>query len=87
MGQIYKVIFLKKLARNVLNVFLIVCLKNLLQLKKLAALCWFSIYVASCHPAVMPQSSVKNQFNCTLNNLTLKSNCKAQRVSKNLKKL
>jgi len=47
----------------------------------------FMLPAASCHAAVMPQSSVKNQFNCTLNNLTLKSNCKAQRVSKNLKKL
>ncbi len=32
------------------------------------------------------QSGAKDQFYCTVNNITLNSNCEAQRVSKNLDK-
>ncbi len=33
-----------------------------------------------------PQSGAKDQFYCTVYNITLNPNCKAQGVSKNLKK-
>jgi hypothetical protein len=44
-------------------------------------------YVASHHLAVVPQSGAKDQFYCTLYYITLKSNCEAQGVPKNLKKI
>jgi hypothetical protein len=47
---------------------------------------WFSIYVASDHLAVVPQSGVKDQFYSSVYYITLNSNCKAQGMSKNLKK-
>jgi hypothetical protein len=46
-----------------------------------------SSYVASHFLAVAPQSGAKQFFNCTVNYITLNSNCEAQRASKNLKKI
>jgi hypothetical protein len=44
-------------------------------------------YVASHHLAVGPKSGAKDYFYCTVHYITLYSNCEAQGVSKNLKKL
>jgi hypothetical protein len=46
-----------------------------------------SSYVASHHLAVAQLSGAKYQFNSTVYYITLNSNCKAQRISKNLKKM
>ncbi len=46
-----------------------------------------SIYVASHHLDVAPQESAKDQCYCTVYYITLNSNCEAQGVSKNLKKM
>jgi hypothetical protein len=50
------------------------------------ALFWLISYVACHHLAVAAQYGAKYQFYCTVYYITLNSNCKAQRVSKNLKK-
>jgi hypothetical protein len=47
---------------------------------------WFSSYVASHHLAVTPQSGAKDKFCYAVYNITLNSNCEAQRISKNLGK-
>ncbi len=52
----------------------------------MTALFWLRSYVASHHLAVFPQSGAKDQFYCTVYYITLNSTCKAQGVSKNLKK-
>jgi hypothetical protein len=52
----------------------------------LPPLFWLSRYVTSHHLAVAPQSGAKDQFYCTIYNITLNSNCEGQGVSKNLKK-
>ncbi len=52
----------------------------------LPALFWLSIYVASHHLAVVPQSGAKDQFYCIVSYITLNPNCEAQGLSKNLKK-
>jgi hypothetical protein len=44
-------------------------------------------YVTGHHLGVAPQSVAKDQFYCTLFYITLKSNCEAQGVPKNLKKI
>ena len=44
------------------------------------------IYDASHCLDVPPQSGAKQFFYCTVYNITLNSNCEAQRASKNLKK-
>ncbi len=36
---------------------------------------------------MVPQSGTKQNFYCTVYYITLKSNCEAQRASKNLKKI
>jgi hypothetical protein len=36
---------------------------------------------------VAPQSGAKQKFLCTVHYITLNSNCKSQRASKNLKKI
>jgi hypothetical protein len=48
-----------------------------------AALFWLSSYVTSHHLAVVPQSGAKDQFYCSVGNITLNSHCEAQGVSKN----
>jgi hypothetical protein len=48
---------------------------------------WWSSYVASHGLAVAPQSGTKQIFCCTVYYITLNSNCDAQRVSKNFKKI
>jgi hypothetical protein len=53
----------------------------------LPALFWLSSNVASHCLALEPQSGAKQNFYCTVYCITLNSNCKAQRASKNLKKL
>jgi hypothetical protein len=62
--------------------------QNLLDcLCGLPALFCLSSYVSSHHLAVAPKSGAKDQFYCTVYCITLNSNCEAQRVSKNLKKM
>jgi hypothetical protein len=51
------------------------------------ALFWLSSYVASHHLGVVPQASAKFQLYCTVYNIPLNLNCKAQRVSTKLKKI
>ncbi len=53
----------------------------------LPALFWLWSYVAGHHLAVAPLSGVKHIFYCAVYYITLNSNCEAQRVSKNLKKI
>jgi hypothetical protein len=52
----------------------------------LPALFWLSSYVASHCLAAAPQSGAKQNFYCTVYNVTLNLNCEAQRASTNLKK-
>ncbi len=44
---------------------------------------WLSSYVTSHHTAVGSQSGSKDQFNCTVDCLTLNSNSEAKREPKN----
>jgi len=53
----------------------------------LPALFWLSSYVASLHLAAAPQSGAKDQFYCTDDYITFNTNCEAQGLSKNLKKI
>jgi hypothetical protein len=53
----------------------------------LPALFWLSSYVAGHCLTVVPLSGAKKNFYCTVYYITLKSNCEAQRASKNLKKI
>jgi len=48
---------------------------------------WFSSYVTGHHLANAIQLGAKNQSYRTVYNITLKSECEAQRASKNLKKI
>jgi hypothetical protein len=48
---------------------------------------WLSSYVASHYLAVVPQSGAKEHIFCSVYNITSNSNCEAQKVSKNLKKM
>jgi hypothetical protein len=48
--------------------------------------CFGCSYVASHHLAVTRQSGAKDKFCYTVYNITLNSNCEAQRISKNLEK-
>jgi hypothetical protein len=52
-----------------------------------ACLVLVECYVASHCLAVAPQSGAKQIFYCFLYYITLNSNCKAQKASKNLKKI
>jgi len=53
----------------------------------LPALFWLSSYVTSHSLAVAPRSGAKPKFYCTVNYITLNSNCEAQRAPKILKKI
>ncbi len=51
------------------------------------ALLWLSSYIASHHLAVVLQFGSKDTFQQTIYYVTLKSNCEALRVSKNLEEI